>query len=172
MSDAWLLVCTFACLPALTFPRLALTALGESDDDEAQGSSAAAASRADASTTEGGSGKESASKPGVSENLRLAGLTHKADKKTAGAAPTASFHEKREIAPVFDEFSPGFDTEKYAAAEKKVKAEKVCSQLIQLILPCSVAMLSTYPRMNSCRTNSYRLPASTHKHMCSAHVFG
>jgi len=57
-----------------------LTALGESDDDEAQGSSAAAASRADASTTEGGSGKESASKPGVSENLRLAGLTHNADK--------------------------------------------------------------------------------------------
>ena len=40
-------------------------------------SSAAAASRADASTTEGGSGKESASQPGVSENLRFTTLTHK-----------------------------------------------------------------------------------------------
>ena len=118
-----------------------LTALGESDDDEAQGSSANAASRADASTTEGGGGKESESKPGLSEKLRLARLVHKADKKAAGAAPTASFHEKREIAPVFDEVSPGFDKEKYAAAEKKVKAEKVGSQLIQLILPCFVAML-------------------------------
>ena len=97
-----------------------LTALGESDDDEAQGSSAAAASRAEASTTVGGSGKESESKPGVSEKLRLAGLTHKADKKAAGAAPTASFHEKREIAPVFDEVSPGFDKEKYAAASTTV----------------------------------------------------
>ena len=104
----------------------------------------------------------------MSEKLRLVGLTHKRDKKAPGAAPTASFHEKREIAPVFDEVSPGFDKEKYAAAEKKVKAEKVC---FQLILPCSVAMISTYPRMNSCRTNSYRLPASTHKHMCIAHVF-
>ena len=103
-----------------------------------------------------------------SEKLRLVGLTHKRDKKAPGAAPTASFHEKCEIATVFDEVSPGFDKEKYAAAEKKVQAEKVCSQLIQLILPCSVAMLSTYPRMNSCRTNSYRLPAILNQHMCIA----
>ena len=104
--------------------RNALTALGESSEDEAETTHSQAAAGGGPGSGAGSSGNEP--RMGLSERVRAGILEYKAGRDAASAAPTTSFVQKRQRSQVMaDEVSESFDPARHAAIEKNVKAEKV-----------------------------------------------
>lgn len=117
----WFCVLMHSCL--LSYHD-ALTALGESSEDEAETTHSPAATGGGAGGGADSSGNET--RMGWSERVRAGILEYKAGRDAASAAPTTSFVQKRQRSQVMpDEVSESFDPAKHAAIEKNVKAEKV-----------------------------------------------